>query len=75
MLNTPFINTQDGRLMHPAVTLVGTEKADVTGGSVEAQYFTLRGNARLDTFHDLTPSWVGLRFTANGGSDIRYFRA
>jgi hypothetical protein len=74
MLNGPFINTEDGRLMSPKVTLVGMEKLDVTGGSVEAQHYTMRGDANLDTFYDLTPSWVGLRFTAHDGSEIRYLR-
>jgi hypothetical protein len=75
MLDAPFINTEDGRLMHPVVTLVGTERVDVTGGSVEAQHYTMRGDATLDTFYDLTPSWVGLKFTAKDGSEIRYLRA
>lgn len=75
MLNGPFINTEDGRLMRPIVTLVGVEKVEVTGGLVEAQHFTLRGDAELDTFYDLAPSWVGLRFTARDGSEVRYVRA
>lgn len=75
MLDGPFINTEDGRLMRPTVSLVGTERVDVTGGSVEAQHYALRGDADLDTFYDLTPRWVGLRFTARDGSEIRYFRA
>lgn len=75
MLDAPFINTEDGRLMHPTVTMAGTEPVDVTGGSVAAQRYTMRGDADLDTFYDLTPSWVGLRFTAKDGSEIRYFRA
>jgi hypothetical protein len=72
MLAAPFINTQDGRLMSPTVKLVGMEKVEVTGGSVEAQHYTMRGDADLDTF--LTPSWVGLRFTGKDGSEIRYVR-
>lgn len=75
MLDAPFINTEDGRLMHPTVTLVGVEKLDVTGGVVEAQHYALRGDANLDTFYDRSPSWVGLRFTAKDGSEIRYLRA
>lgn len=75
MLDAPFINTEDGRLMHPTVTLAGTERVDVTGGSVDAQRYTLRGDADLDTFYDLSPGWVGLRFTAKDGSEIRYVLA
>ena len=75
MLDAPFINTEDGRLMSPKVTLVGTETVQVGSGSVEAQHYTLRGDANLDTFYDRTPSWVGLRFAAKDGSEIRYLRA
>ncbi len=75
MLDAPFINIQDGRLMHPKVSLVGMEKVAVTGGLIEAQHFTMRGDADLDTFYDLTPSWVGLRFFAKDRSEIRYLRA
>ncbi len=75
MLDGPFINTEDGRLMRPTVKLMGTERLDVTGGAVEARHYALRGDADLDTYYDLTPSWVGLRFTAKDGSEIRYLRA
>lgn len=75
MLDAPFINTEDGRLMSPRVTLVGMESVEVTGGSIESQHYTMRGDANLDTFYDLTPSWVGLRFSAKDGSEVRYLRA
>ena len=75
MLDAPFINTEDGRLMSPTVTMVGMEKLDVTGGFVEAQHYTMRGDADLDTFYDLKPSWVGLRFIAKDWSEVRYLRA
>lgn len=75
MLDAPFINTEDGRLMHPTVSMVGTEQLDVTGGNVLARHYTMRGDADLDTFYDLKPSWVGLRFNAKDGSEIRYLLA
>jgi hypothetical protein len=75
MLDAPFINTEDGRLMSPTVTLVGTEKVPVGDGWVNAQHFRLRGDANLDTFYDSTPSWVGIKFTAHDGSEVRYVRA
>jgi hypothetical protein len=75
MLDAPFINTEDGRLMSPRVTLVGMEEVEVIGGSIECQHYTVRGDANFDTFYDLTPSWVGLRFSAKDGSEVRYQRA
>lgn len=74
MLDAPFINTEDGRLMSPTVTMAGMEKVAVGDGWVNAQHFRLRGDADLDTFYDSTPSWLGLRFTAHDGSEIRYVR-
>jgi len=35
----------------------------------------LRGDANLDTFYDLTPSWVALRFSSKDGTEVRYLRA
>lgn len=75
MLDAPFINMQDGRLMHPVVTLVGMEKLELVGGSIDARHYSLRGDVDLDTFYDLAALWAGLQFTARDGSEIRYLRA
>jgi hypothetical protein len=45
MLNAPFINTEDGRLMSPRVTLVGMENVEVTDGSIQCQHYAVRGDA------------------------------
>lgn len=74
MLAAPFINTQNGKLMSPKITLVGTENVDVAGRMVPAQHYTMRGDANLDTFYDDGPSWVGLWFTAKDGSVVTYRR-
>lgn len=74
MLDAPFINTEDGRLMSPTVTLAGSVRIPEGSRSVMAQRFQLRGDADLDTFYDPTPSWAGLRFTARDGSEITYLR-
>ncbi len=74
MLDAPFINTEDGRLMSPTVTLAGSERIPEGDRSVMAQHFRLRGDADLDTFYDAAPSWAGLRFTAHDGSEVRYLR-
>jgi hypothetical protein len=73
MLDAPFINTEDGRLMHPTVTPDGMHTIDVTGGAVEAQCYKLRGDCDLDTYYDA--AWAGLQFIARDGSQIRYVRA
>jgi hypothetical protein len=45
MLDAPFINTEDGRLMSPRVTLVGMENVEVTDGSIQCQHYAVRGDA------------------------------
>ena len=75
MLDAPFINTEDGRLMQPTVTPGGMEQVSAAGATVQAQCYALRGEVNLDTCYDVTPTWVGLRFTAKDGSQIRYLPA
>jgi hypothetical protein len=50
----------------------GISTVDVT--QYQAQHYTMRGDANLDTFYDLTPNWVGLRFSAKDGSEVRLGR-
>jgi Family of unknown function (DUF6134) len=73
MLNGPFINTQNGELMHPTVTPLGA--AIISGCRHEAWGFALRGDADLDTWYDGVQRWVGLRFNGSDGSEIRYEQA
>ncbi len=76
MLDGPMINTQTAELMRPVVTRLGpvrlAERAGAAG--TEADHFTLRGDADLDTWYDARPDWVALRFVAKDGSPIRYER-
>lgn len=74
MLNAPFINTQDGRLMAPRVTDAGARMVQVADRLVRAEEYQLRGDADLDTFYDAEPAWVGLRFHAKDGSEVLYRR-
>ena len=73
MLLGPLINTQDGKLMRPAVTPLGT--AVIPGYPHPASGFALRGDADLDTWYDASPRWVGLRFNGRDGTEIRYEQA
>jgi hypothetical protein len=74
-LDGPWINTQDGRLMHPKVAAMGADTiSTATGGSVRANHFVLSGDVQLDMWYDSRPSWAGLSFKAKDGSLIRYER-
>jgi hypothetical protein len=75
MLDGPMINTQDGRLMRPKITPMGSDLIPVaTGAKIPAQHFAMSGDAILDTYYDGTPNWVGLNFKAGDGSLILYER-
>jgi hypothetical protein len=74
MLDAPFVNTQDGRLMRPSIANMGIRTVDVGARTVEATEYRLRGDADLETYYDAAPAWVGLRFHAKDGSDVIYRR-
>jgi hypothetical protein len=72
-LDGPWINTQDGRLLHPKITPMGGELIPVASGAkIRAKHFSLTGDAILETYYDDTPNWVGLNFKAGDGSVILY---
>ena len=74
MLERPFLNTQDGRLMRVTVTPAGSEPVPVAGGMLAVNRFRLRGDIELETWYDLSDTWAGLRFTAKDGSEVSYRR-
>jgi hypothetical protein len=74
MLDGPIINTQNGKLDHPAVTPVGLRPLPSGDTSDLAHEYQLRGDVALDTWYDDTPTWMGLRFNAKDGTEIVYER-
>jgi hypothetical protein len=75
MLDAPFINTQDGRLMHPTITPLGPSAIPTAdGGTITADHFALTGDVMLDTWYDSTRNWAGLSFKASDGSVVIYER-
>ncbi len=73
-LDGPWINTQDGRLMHPKITPGGIVSIPTAGGgSVRATRYTVSGDVQMDTFYDAHSAWAGLAFKKDS-SDIRYER-
>ena len=75
MLAAPFINTQDGRLMHPRVAPLGPDQIPTASGKIlRASHFALTGDVRLDTWYEPSATWAGLRFAAHDGSLVRYER-
>jgi len=74
MLDGPFVNTQNGELLRPAVTRLGAEPLPWSPQR-RAERYVLSGAIDLETWYDTTPSWVGLRFSARDGSSIHYEQA
>jgi hypothetical protein len=73
-LDGPWINTQDGRLMHPKVTPTGIVSIPgAGGGTVRANRYVVSGDVQMETFYDAHSAWAGLAFKKDG-SDIRYER-
>ena len=71
MLDGPFINTQDGKLLRPTVAALGTTTS-LKNYNEPAAGYALRGDCHLDTWYDATPRWVGLLFRGRDGTDISY---
>ncbi|MCB8873997.1 DUF6134 family protein [Acidisoma silvae] len=73
MLDGPMINTEDGRMMHPAVTAAGqTTVAAANGRKIPARMFSARGDLHFDTYFSASWEWVGLSFRAEDGSFVTY---
>lgn len=71
MLDGPFINTQTGEVMSPAVRREGAEPLP-WAPQRQGERFVLSGAVDLETWYDALPTWIGLRFRASDGSAIHY---
>ncbi len=74
MLDGPFINTQTGEVLRPAVARPGTGPVPWSPQR-QADRYVLTGPIDLETWYDTTPLWVGLRFRGRDGSSIHYEQA
>lgn len=74
-LDGPFINVQDGRLMHPRIAAIGSDMIPTAAGTqIRANHFALTGDVQTDLWYDARQSWAGLSFKVMDGSTIRYQR-
>ena len=74
-LDGPWINTQDGRLLHPAIKPMGPSAIPIaSGATITANHFVTSGDADLNTWYDDAQNWAGLSFKAGDGSEIVYER-
>jgi hypothetical protein len=71
----PLIGTQNGELMHPAVSQHPLEHIRLASGQeIAARRYVLSGDLDLELWYDGHDAWAGMRFTADDGSVISYER-
>jgi hypothetical protein len=75
-LRGPWINLQDGKLLHPHVTLLGPDPVRLANGTrAAASCFSITGPASMRIWYTPSSVWTGLLFVAKDGSQVRYERA
>lgn len=71
-LNGPWINLQNGKLLHPECHDAGPAPVLRAGGlRTPAERYIISGDVHLDIWYE-GPIWSGLAFLAKDGSRIRY---
>ncbi len=72
-LRGPWINLQDGRLLHPQVAPLGAASVpEADGPPVLARGFAVTGPVRMQLWYTDQRVWTGLLFFARDGSKVRY---
>ena len=75
MLRGPMIGTQDGMLVHPAVSLEPDEWIRLASGEkIPSRHYKLSGDLNLELWYDHNDTWASMRFTVDDGSVISYER-
>ena len=74
-LRGPWINLENGRLLHPHVAPLGPHPALLADGArVAARSYAITGPATMRIWYTPAGVWTGLLFTASDGSQVRYER-
>ena len=74
-LRGPWVNLENGKLLHPHVAPLGAHPALTAGGTrVPADCFAVTGPARMRLWYTPARVWTGLLFDAKDGSQVRYER-
>ncbi|MDE2333993.1 MAG: hypothetical protein KGK10_05590 [Rhodospirillales bacterium] len=74
-LHGPWINLQDGKLLHPRVTPLGSDPVRLANGTLlPASCYSITGPANIRIWYTPSATWTGLVFVARDGSHVRYER-
>jgi hypothetical protein len=75
-LHGPWINPQDGRLLHPTVTPLGAGPVEAGAGrDIITQRYDLSGDVHMQIWYTHAHRWAGLTFNAHDGSLVSYEQA
>jgi len=73
-LDGPWINTQNGELLHPQIAPQGMAMVEAADGkTLRVRKFALTGPVKLNLWYDEAQEWAGLSFV-KGGFAVRYAR-
>ena len=76
VLGGRLFNPQEGGLLRITATPKGLRSVTLANGrSMEAQVWTLRGEAEIDDWYDRAGVWTGLKGRLQDGSTLEYLRA
>jgi hypothetical protein len=74
-LNGPWINLQNGKLLHPHVKALGPDPVLLANGATSpASCYSITGPAQIRIWYTPASIWTGLVFVAKDGSNVRYER-
>ncbi len=75
MLDGPMISLEDGVLLAPKVTNLGSEQIRLASGTaISATHYNLSGAFNVDLWYDATNTWAGMAMTVRDGTQVRYER-
>lgn len=74
-LSVPMVNPENGMLLRPAISDLGTDNvALASGAKVAARHFTWRGEDSLDLWYGTDGSWTALTAVTKDGTRLVYER-
>jgi hypothetical protein len=74
-LRGPWINLQNGKLLHPRVEQLGPDPVRLADGTeIAASCFSITGPAQIRIWYTPSSVWTGLLFVARDGSQVHYER-
>lgn len=72
-LNGPMVNPENGALLKPAISYLGTSAVSLASGASEtAHHYAWRGKDDLDLWYDAQSDWTALKAVTKSGEVLTY---